>query len=242
MKNKPTKFPLPEPIELAKLAAILRPQSQATSALNAAMQFYVEAVRFCGELPSTLEELVVQFGSDERRKEVQIQALRVIRDSDDKLVMPEKKLLPEVQIQACANRDSDDQLVTPEEKLRMETFELQLTPAVHEDAARQYLRKQGWDGSLKNPGTVLTNIRRYWQRIAKYSMHDLLDSADQFIAKQTRTQNGRTICDLPRLMLENMVELQKRKLRGSKLTSYHVHKGKAALKKSGKKNLKKFSV
>ena len=54
MKNKPTKFPLPEPIELAKLAAILRPQSQATIALKAAMEFYVEAVLFCRELQQRL--------------------------------------------------------------------------------------------------------------------------------------------------------------------------------------------
>ena len=78
------------------------------------MEFYVEAVCFCGELPSTLKELVTQFGSDERRKEVQIQALCAIRDSDDKLVTPVKKLLPEKWAQ---------------------TFVLQLTPAVHKDAA-----------------------------------------------------------------------------------------------------------
>ena len=221
VKNKASKFALPDPIELAKLAAILRPSSGAKAALEAAMQFYVEAVLLCGELPSTLEELVVRFGSDERREEVQIQALRAIRDSDDKLVPPVKKLLPE--------------------KWK-ETIELQLTPAVHEDAARQYLSEQGWDGGLKNPGTVLTNIRRYWRNLPKYGIGDLLDSADQFVAKQIRIQNGRKICDLPRLLLENMVELRKRTRRGSKLTSYHAHKGKARLRKSGKKNLQKSSV
>ena len=95
---------------------------------------------------------------------------------------------------------------------------------------------------MKNPGTVLTNIRRYWRSLPKYGIDDLLDSADQFVAKQTRTQNGRTMCDLPRLLLENMVELRKRELRGSKLMSYHAHKGKAGLKKSGKKNLPQSSI
>ncbi len=242
MKNKASKYPLPDPIELAKLAAMLRPQSQATSALKAAMQFYVEAVLFCGELPSTLEELVAQFGSDERRKEVQIQALRAIRDSDDKLETPVKKLLPEIEIQVHAIRDRDGKPVTPVKELLTETFELQLAPTGHEDAARQYLRKQGWDGRLKNPETVLTNIRRYWQRITKYSMHDLLESADQFIADRTHIQNVRKVCDLPRLLLDNMVVLREQERRQSKRTSYHAHKDKARHKKSVKKNSRKSSV
>jgi hypothetical protein len=62
-----TGLPLPEPMELAKLAAILQPDSASTTAaLEKAMEFYVEAVLFSRELPSTLEELVTQFGSEER--------------------------------------------------------------------------------------------------------------------------------------------------------------------------------
>jgi hypothetical protein len=69
MKNKEPRFPLPKPIELAKLAAILRrdPYSKPASALKVAMEFYVEAVRFCGECASmSSEDLIAKFGSEER--------------------------------------------------------------------------------------------------------------------------------------------------------------------------------
>ena len=65
MKNKEPKFPLPKPIELAKLAAILRPESQPTAAIKVAVQFYIEAVQFCkGSSTKTWEEL--EFGSEKR--------------------------------------------------------------------------------------------------------------------------------------------------------------------------------
>jgi hypothetical protein len=67
---KKSNLPKPEPIELAKLAAILRPDFQPKAALKTAMQFYVEAVLFSRELPSTLEELLNQFGSEERQREI----------------------------------------------------------------------------------------------------------------------------------------------------------------------------
>ena len=50
MKNKGSRFPLPKPIELAKLAAILsrglgtNTDREVKAALTRAMQFYVEAV------------------------------------------------------------------------------------------------------------------------------------------------------------------------------------------------------
>ena len=68
MKKKRSDFLPPEPIELAKLAAILRPDFKPKAALKPAMEFYVEAVLFSRELPSTLEEIVTQFGSEERWK------------------------------------------------------------------------------------------------------------------------------------------------------------------------------
>jgi hypothetical protein len=61
-----TDLPLPQPMELAKLAAILRPGSKANEALKTAMEFYVEAVLFSSELPSSFEELVTKFGNDKR--------------------------------------------------------------------------------------------------------------------------------------------------------------------------------
>jgi hypothetical protein len=69
MKNKASKSPLPDPIELAKLAAILRRShdSKPTSALKVAMEFYVEAVLFSCELSSmSFEDIVAKFGSEKR--------------------------------------------------------------------------------------------------------------------------------------------------------------------------------
>jgi hypothetical protein len=77
MKNKqsPAKkgdqqngFPPPDPMELATLAAILRPDfSRAADALAVAMRWYFEAVLFCRELPSNFDELFQKFASHERQ-------------------------------------------------------------------------------------------------------------------------------------------------------------------------------
>jgi len=75
-KVQTTSLPLPEPIELAKLAAILRPGAEPKAALITAMRFYVEAVFFMRELPSTLGELVTQFGSEERWKEIAFEPVK----------------------------------------------------------------------------------------------------------------------------------------------------------------------
>lgn len=66
-EKAPADLPLPAPMELAKLAAILRPQGSPNAALKTAMEFYVEAVFFLRELlPSSFEELVIAFGSEKR--------------------------------------------------------------------------------------------------------------------------------------------------------------------------------
>jgi hypothetical protein len=63
-----TPFPLPEPMELAKLAAILRPDfSRAADALAVVIEWYFEAVLFCRELPSDSDELFGKFASHERQ-------------------------------------------------------------------------------------------------------------------------------------------------------------------------------
>src|SRR4029077_19927262 len=69
--KKQADLPLPEPMELAKLAAALRPDFEPNfepkAALRTAMELYVEAVFFLRELPSTSEDdLVMKFGSHER--------------------------------------------------------------------------------------------------------------------------------------------------------------------------------
>jgi hypothetical protein len=67
VKTKGSKFPPPEPIELAKLAAILQPESEPAGALKVAMKFYVEALLFCQESASmSFEDLIARFGSEKR--------------------------------------------------------------------------------------------------------------------------------------------------------------------------------
>jgi hypothetical protein len=93
MKKKPSKFPLPEPIELAKLAAILRPDVKPKAALKTAMEFYVEALLFSRELPSAFQEVVMQFGSEERTREITWGPLKKVIDAQwaDTLELDPKK-------------------------------------------------------------------------------------------------------------------------------------------------------
>jgi len=84
-KNKASKLALPQPMELAKLAAILGPVSKPPTALKNAMQFYIEAVVFSREhFSKTFEELFGEFATDEtqraqRSKELE-RKLKAIRE------------------------------------------------------------------------------------------------------------------------------------------------------------------
>jgi hypothetical protein len=65
-KIKTDAVAVPRPLELAILAALLRPRDVPTLALKAAMAFYIEAHRFCGELRSrTPESIFADFYSDQ---------------------------------------------------------------------------------------------------------------------------------------------------------------------------------
>ena len=94
MKNKASKFPLPKPIELAKLAAILRPEFQAAGALKVAMEFYVEAVLFCRESSSmSFEDLITRFGSDKRHLALMAEPIKKVVEAQwaDTLELDPKK-------------------------------------------------------------------------------------------------------------------------------------------------------
>jgi hypothetical protein len=81
MKTKASKSPLPEPIELAKLAAILRrdPNSKPASALKVAMEFYLEAVILCRECASmSFEDLIAKFGSEKRLLELTAERIKKV--------------------------------------------------------------------------------------------------------------------------------------------------------------------
>jgi hypothetical protein len=94
VKNKGAKIPLPEPIELAKLAAILRPEFEAAAGLKVAMQFYVEAVLFCRESASmSFEDLIARFGSDKRHLALMAEPLKKVVEAQwaDALQLDPKK-------------------------------------------------------------------------------------------------------------------------------------------------------
>ena len=69
--GKPTYVPLPEPIELAHLAAILRPNApSATDALKIALKWYFDAVLFVREqAASQIQALFEQKRKEEKRAE-----------------------------------------------------------------------------------------------------------------------------------------------------------------------------
>ena len=84
-KNKASKLTLLQPMELARLAAILRPESRPKAALETAMQFYVEAVLFCREHSAkTFQDLFDAFASDETQRAQRVrkleQELKTIRE------------------------------------------------------------------------------------------------------------------------------------------------------------------
>jgi len=75
-KKAQTDLPLPKPMELARLAAILRPTDKPPAALKIAMQFYVEAVLFSNKHSSkTFEELFAEFASDETQSAQRVRTL-----------------------------------------------------------------------------------------------------------------------------------------------------------------------
>lgn len=61
-------IPLPEPVELVKLAAILAPNAEPKAAMERALKFYVEAVCFVRELAEKPDALL-GYLSDERWRE-----------------------------------------------------------------------------------------------------------------------------------------------------------------------------
>jgi hypothetical protein len=92
MKTKDSKFPLPQPIELATLAAILRtgPNSKPAGALKVAMEFYLEAVILCRECVSmSIEDLISKFGIEKRLFELTAERIKkaVQTQREDTLVL-----------------------------------------------------------------------------------------------------------------------------------------------------------
>ena len=188
MKNQAPKFPLPKPIELAKLAAILRPKSKPESALKVAMELYVEAVFFYRECTSkSSEDLIAEFASQPR-------------------------WLPL----------GHEQMERRDQSLLEDTLEL--NPTKHTDSAREFLSERGLP--LKTPRAVLNNIDK------------AIGETAGVIAQHKTVLNRKETYNIPKFMLEHVLDYAKRHRRETKLKSWHKRKKKrqAVLKKSGKKN------
>lgn len=122
MKTKPVKNsgrgpfnipPIPNPLELAKLAAILSPDSTAKEAMKKAMQFYISAVHFSQELPSNLDDLVDLFGNEDQRTAARLRRCK-------------KELGPIL-----------------EKKFGSMKTKLKLDPTQNDDEVRQFLARNG---------------------------------------------------------------------------------------------------
>ena len=84
-----SEFPLPAPMDLAKLAAILEPKAPPEKAMRRAMEFLVEATYFLKDCPRSAREIIRCFGSVERYR-----ALHFVCDpalSKDTLELHESK-------------------------------------------------------------------------------------------------------------------------------------------------------
>jgi hypothetical protein len=193
VKNKATKFPLPEPIELAKLAATFaqglgaNTDREVRSALTKALQFYLEAVFFHREQsPKSLKNLINEFGS---KKLFETQFVRSIRKSAQRKPAP--------------------------------TLEHDPEKGWSDDPVRQHLDRHGL--RFKTSKSLLNHIRRKWERLkvswraslSEISITDFLDSADQFIEKSKRTRNGKEVYNLPMPVLDQIIELRRESKRRS---------------------------
>ena len=192
MENKPPEFPVPEPIELAKLAAILsqglgaNTDRDVKAALRRALQFYLEAVSLHRWLSGiSLNDLIAQFGSNEKLKASFLERIG-------------KPITP---------------TPTP-------TLEHDPKREWNEDKARQYLAKHGL--SFKTSKSLLNRIRRIWPRLKQAwlavptpSITDFFLTADEFIKKTKRNRNGREVYDLPKPVLDEIIEVRRESKRRS---------------------------
>jgi hypothetical protein len=222
MKKKPPKIPLPEPIELAKLAAILHPHLFATlniencadieaaAAVKVAMKVYVEALLFCQESSSmSLDDLITKFGSMKRQME---QYFAVANE-------PTKKVV-EAQLADA----------------------LELDPEKDDDPVRQYLAERGL--RLKTAQSVLNSIRRQYNSLLEDpGISDRLLDLESVIAKFERGRDSERTYAIPKFMLDNAIEHAKERRKESKRKSWHTRKSREKpAKKTVKKKIQKSSV
>ena len=100
MKTNQPKSLLPPPMELAKLAAMLRPSAKAGEALKAAMELYLEAVLFVDRLPAGNAELLEMFESYDRRNAQRLKKIGEMFEAIEK-----GRLTDSLELNMAANDD-----------------------------------------------------------------------------------------------------------------------------------------
>jgi len=173
-------IPSPDPIELAKLAAMLRPDDSPKIAMQKAMEFYLEAVLFAEELPDNFDDLLTWYGSRERKNDRWQREIKEAHREDwegNALKLEPKKDWDEVRsyLAECAEKEG--------------------------------LKAKEW---FQSGNQVLAAIREYQNKRPKKTLTaPLAPSGDQLIERFRRKESdGTTFYLIPRFKLRRVVRLR----------------------------------
>jgi hypothetical protein len=175
-------IPLPDPIELAKLAAMLRPDSSPKVAMQKAMEFYVEAVLFAEELPDNFDDLLTSYGSGERKDD------RRRRESDEAI-----------------REDWEKNTLKLEPK---EDFDEART-FLEECAKKEGIKAKAW---FQSANQVLAKIEAYQDERPKgKASAEYARSGSQLVETfQRKESDGTIFFAIPKWLLKKLVIVQKR--------------------------------
>jgi hypothetical protein len=155
---KKPNFPKPEPIELAKLSAILCPNAEPGAAMKKAMErameFYIEASLFISELPDDSDALM-RYASNERWRE--------------RYVYPQLQSAKKRKSKKLRYAQEPDAPYSAMDEKWKKTLELRVGAVT--DEGREYLSQQGCNW---NDMTVIRKIRK------------LFRNPDEFLAQSKR--------------------------------------------------------
>lgn len=167
--------PSPDPMELAKLAAILLPGSAPKFGLQKAMEFYLEAVLTVSELPPDFDDLLTLYGSAERKKD---RTLRELKEAfHQEREVDAFRLEPD--------RDCDDARRYLDEQARL---------------AGVIVKRKHF---LRSARSVIDNLREYYESIpVAVATAKIHRTFDQFLEDMKRkTDDGREYYAIPRSWL-----------------------------------------
>ncbi|MGH8092691.1 MAG: hypothetical protein ACREIF_04390 [Chthoniobacterales bacterium] len=214
---------LPDPMDLAKLAAILEPRlspghrMRPEPGLQTAMEFYLEAVLVCRALASSLETekasgrdelawLVDNYGSNEQKKE------RLRREFDEGRYRERER--DALRLEPKKEWDEVRQFLDEEAK----SIGLELTKSGH---------------YLVRVRTVLDHIRKWHKSLPKRDFRAKFPtSTKQFMKEHKRRENGVNIYKFSKSLLVEIVRFDKAGRKKSKDKSWKTRRAKAAQEKT----------